>query len=139
MVVVAIIGGFALSGSPATERSRRFDQQRINDLQMISTSIDQSINNSTSDGRLPLTIEELRNQRDIYIGSTIDPKTKKPYEYRPLTTETYELCASFEMAMTQEQNSNPELMYPNPKMGSNFWDHEAGRKCYTVTVNRFTK
>ena len=40
VIVVAVIG-FALSGTPQEQRLRRTDQQRIMDLQSISSSVDQ--------------------------------------------------------------------------------------------------
>jgi len=37
IVLAALVWGFTLAGSPQNERLRRFDSQRVNDLQMIQT------------------------------------------------------------------------------------------------------
>ncbi len=62
------------------ERARRLDTQRINDLESIASSIDQYYNN-VNHSQLPASLDELKQERNIYIGNTIDPETGSPYGY----------------------------------------------------------
>lgn len=122
VVIVAVVWGFALVGSPWTTRLQRFDQQRVDDLQTIFREIqslcrDPDIKDELK-RPLPLTLDELavlaRHER---INLT-DPETGKRYVYTVKDGTTYELCATFSL----ERDSDVKV----------FWNHSSGQHCFTV-------
>lgn len=128
LVVTAVaIAGLIVAGSPSQERARRADDQRIQDLQQISYAVDTFW---TQNARLPETLEELRNARDVYISSIQDPESGMPYEFRQLTSDQYELCATFGTASEDTTSGKP--LEP----GNTFWQHGAGYGCFTVDVRK---
>ena len=111
-----------LVGSPATARLRRFDQQRLNDLQTIFREVqslcqDPDIKHELKRA-LPATLDELAVLARTERINLTDPETKERYLYRVKDGTTYELCATFSM----ERDSDVEV----------FWNHPSGKHCYTV-------
>lgn len=127
LMLLAIITGLVVVGSPATEQARRLDAERINHLQMIQSYIVSFWRNTN---RLPASLDELSDPlQGIQIPR--DPKTGEPYEYRILGPRTLELCAMFDGAR-QGNNIYPEQ--PKAELEGD-WDHDAGRACFTRTIN----
>lgn len=135
-VCVVVVVGFFLAGTPAEERARRYDMQRVNDLQSITSAVDTFYN---SQKRLPASIEEMRAQPNTYLQTAVDPTTAVPYEYRTVDQKNYEVCATFESDASQGNDIGVK-MAPAP-IGivnpPNYWTHPIGRKCYTVRVNEW--
>lgn len=138
---IAAIGGLFLSGAPSKQRARRFDEQRVNDLQSISSAIDQVYNSQTDGGKVPDSLESLRNRRDIYVNSLVDPETQQAYEYRPTGTDAYALCANFATDGSEQRDGrNGSAIYPKPLgAGTDFWEHPVGKKCFEITVQKWNK
>ena len=141
-VLSVIIAGFVTVGPPSLERARRLDQQRVNDLQQISSAVDQYYN---QDGRdvLPSSLTDLRQTQNSYVPSLADPKTGQPYGYRVTSSTAYELCATFEMDASSTNPHEPGLPYP-PMMPMskgtlNGWSHGVGRTCFPITVQKWPK
>ncbi|MCC7357193.1 hypothetical protein IT408_01675 [Candidatus Uhrbacteria bacterium] len=135
MVSVTAIGGMIISGAPSKERARRIDQQRISDLQSISSAIDQIYTNQKDTKKLPNTLDELRQRSDVFVSSIIDPETNTPYTYRITGANSYQLCATFKTdGVDQAELSKSEGMYP--KNGTDFWNHSVGEKCYSFTISK---
>lgn len=134
-VVIVVVAGLWLAGSPAKERARRMDAARVSDLQNISNAIDQYYNTNTS---LPSDLETITKVRDIYyVSSIVDPETQTTYEYTVRGKDTYDLCATFTTVKTKDQaQQRPE---PYPLGESRFWEHGAERTCYTITARTFPK
>lgn len=139
VVVIATASiGFYLVGTPATQRARKFDERRINDLQLLNGSI---INYWTIKRQLPPNLATLAATN--YYGDRIpqDPETGQPYEYNIKSDLSYELCASFKLP--HQDNSNivkPVPAYdsrilPYPPYGNDSWNHSAGRACFTRTID----
>lgn len=141
LMVTATVGvGLYLAGSPSKERGRRFDEQRVNELQQIATAVDSAY---YRDGRLPTALEQLSAAPEYgYVPSLVDPETGAPYEYRPTDGDTYELCATFETESQQtDQYGRPKPVPTRPMMeaampypGYRDWTHGAGRHCFQLTV-----
>lgn len=133
-VGVVVVTGFFLAGSPAEERARRFDTQRVNDLQMITNAVDTFYN---AQKRLPSSLEEMRNQPNIYLQTNADPTTGVAYEYRAVDQKNYEICATFETDASK--NNDMSGKYAPVPVGvanpPNYWAHTQGRTCYTVKAN----
>ncbi len=130
-ILASIIVGFMVVGSPATQRERRYDSQRISDLQTIQWQV---VNYWQQKTVVP---ENLTQLEDPISGFKVpvDPKTKSAYEYRRTASLAFELCATFDrsgenFALMREYS----MIYPAGPMNEN-WDHEAGRQCYTRTID----
>ena len=122
VVVVAIVLGVALVGSLTTARLKRFDYQRLADLQTIHRELqllchDPDVKDELK-RELPSTLEELASLARSERINLIDPETQQPYVYTVTDATSYELCATF----TLERNSDVEV----------FWNHPTGRHCFTV-------
>lgn len=129
MVVVVAIVGLYIAGSPGQERDYRLDEQRLNDLQEIASSIDLYYEQH---GSLPENLDMLteeRQARNYYIRSVTDPETDLPYEYSITSDTAYSLCASFIMPSREEPGEYPRSVY----MGvQEEWGHDAGYYCFDL-------
>lgn len=129
-IAAVIVGGFFLAGSPANQRLVRFDQQRINDLQMIQQEV---INYWQRKDALPATLDDLSNDINGYRPSK-DPETQASYEYAVKSSLTFELCADFKTSSEKNQRiSEPMRPYGDPYQQN--WDHAQGRVCFTRTID----
>ena len=122
VVVVAVVWGFALVGSPGTTRLQRFDQQRLDDLQTIFREIQSLCRDSDIKDELkrslPETLDELASLARHERINLTDPETGQRYGYTLKDGTTYELCATFSL----ERDSDMQV----------FWNHLSGEHCFTV-------
>lgn len=136
IAVVAVVAvGLYLAGSPARERDRRFDEQRLNALQQVSSAVQYYFDRQTS---LPKTLDELKGKPDYYIPALLDPKTGTSYEYTILSATTYELCATFDLPSAQSDPHTPKPAYGVYRGGSDadFWNHAEGRVCFSFDLSK---
>ena len=113
-VLISVALAFAVTGSPGHQRSLALDEQRVRDIETISSFL-----SVPSDrGSLPITLPS-----DIV---RIDPSTKRPYEYRRLNAHRYRLCATFDLAAPR--GDAPYAYYGNSRVSS----HRAGRQCFVI-------
>ncbi len=134
VILVVLASGFFLVGSPAQQRERRFDDQRISDLQNIQSTIAYSY--YTSKQKLPPSLNDLRN--DI-SGFTVpvDPQTGQAYQYRVTGQLSFELCADFK---TNSQGGKVDRSYPQPVVMpytgvQQNWQHSIGNVCFSRTID----
>ncbi len=120
-VVISIVIGFSLLGSPIKQRRVRSDQQRLQDLYAISETLyaqlarSQELNEPIAlPTELPDTVQ------------TTDPISGDAYIYRPLGETEYELCATFE---TDSSDRPPRGETPP---GYEFWQHPLGEHCFQM-------
>ena len=111
LVLGAIFMAFAIVGTPQDARRRKADAQRVDHLTKIAESVSQS--------ELTLT----------------DPTTHRPYEYRKIDANTFELCATFETD-TIVNRSADESGYNYYDSGNTFRKHHAGRQCFVLPFKR---
>lgn len=132
-VVVSIIAGFFIVGTPGEQRKQRFDEQRIQNLQNVQNEI---INYWTAKKELPQNLDALKNNISGFIPQT-DPETKVAYEYNILAPLKFELCANF-------NTSNKEGKFKDVRSGLNYgyndpynqnWEHTNGRVCFTRDID----
>jgi len=124
IVLGSIVWGFAVLGSPATQRLYKYDTAKVNDLSQLRGAIE---NHYYTNEVLPETIDSLDSS---YYVAKLDSQTQKPYEYRKVSNLEYELCADFNLSSKGTGNQVPEYMYMNEN-----WDHEIGRTCFTQKIN----
>lgn len=129
LVTASVIGGLLLAGSPSQQRKTQLDTQRINDLQNISSTLDLYWNKNKN---LPSTLESLRDSREFFLGSIVDPETLQPYSYNKLDSDTSELCATFDAP--SEKRDVTEPISPYRRFQSDFWNHGVGYHCFTIDV-----
>jgi uncharacterized protein DUF5671 len=129
LFVGTLVWGFALAGSPRSERLRRLDERRVEDLKAIEEAIDRICLGPTStrpEGPpemkkpLPKTLDEIVASAPSDRPSIVDPATGAPYEYRITGQTTLELCATFDRARDESWDVR--------------WNHPAGRHCFEIDL-----
>ena len=136
VVLTSVILGFFIIGTPSEQRDRRFDERRINDLQMLQSQI---INYWVQKETLP---QELSVLEDSISGFMVpqDPQTEADYEYHILSPLSFELCATFKTSTEDFTFSyrGSEFFYKAPVPYGVYqpsWEHEAGRTCFERTID----
>ncbi len=148
LVIAMIVWSFNVIGSPADQRKFRMDQRRLDDLQSIQWQV---INYWQQKEKMPLTLDELSNPLSGYILPR-DPEFQKGmlYEYKKVGDKSFELCATFAMPLPQGwvpgstggyypmdsvRDVPISAVAPYPAGVQDSWDHEAGRACFTRTID----
>lgn len=128
LILVSIVSGFFIIGSPMKARALRFDERRVNDLSLLQGEI---INFWQQKKKLPNALSDLK---DDIRGFTppVDPATGAAYEYKKLKGLSFELCATFNLE-TPTQHKQQYKYYEN--IYNQNWQHGAGRACFTRTVD----
>lgn len=130
LVLVAVVWGIVIVGSPAAGRQQRFDELRLEDLRSIQSEIfsiiydDKSPKPVTETPRpvkpLPSTLEDVQAQALYQRPNIVDPETGEPYEYTTSGNSSFTLCASFNFEVAERYEV--------------FWNHPAGRHCFEFTT-----
>jgi hypothetical protein len=126
VMFAAVLGGFHVLGSPAHQRDLRLDTRRVQNLTALSMAIR---NVWMTNHTLPADLDAI----DTPIRRTVDPVTGKPYGYRRLSDETYNLCAEFAAASEDSQSALATSYYLQNLPG---WKHPAGLYCYTFNIKQ---
>jgi hypothetical protein len=134
IVVITIIAGFFVVGSPKEERLHRSDEQRVSDLSFIQSEITNFWQNKE---RLPQNLDELTNEIRG-VKAPRDPETDVEYEYRIIDEENliFELCAIFSLS-SPESEINPKripIRSPEPFLNET-WQHGEGHTCFERTID----
>lgn len=133
IVAAAVVAGFFVIGSPATERLRRADDQRIADLQNIQWQV---VNYWQSKEKLPTNLDMLTDNISGW-RAPLDPETGTNYNYQATGELSFNLCANFNL----EGSDNSEFAVPRsaPKMidapASDNWQHSSGYHCFERTID----
>lgn len=139
VVAAALVGGFFIVGSPATQRARRFDDQRINDLQSIQYQV---LNYWQKKGVIPDSLDQLKDEFSGYMPPH-DPETNKSYEYELVGQSAlrFKLCADFKTNGVSYGSGNAyplavrDASYPHGGQTDN-WTHDAGRVCFERSIDK---
>ncbi|MEX0877784.1 MAG: DUF5671 domain-containing protein [Candidatus Spechtbacterales bacterium] len=133
IVGITVVAGFVLAGSPQSERLRRFDERKVNDLSSIQWQV---VSFWQDKDRLPNDLSELKDSISGY-SAPLDPQTGEMYEYSVLGELEFELCATF----NSESSSNvgvyeryPTKLIPGREEFDN-WAHGAGRVCFEREID----
>lgn len=140
IVLATLVAGFFVVGTPSQQRARRFDETRINNLQLIQNQL---LNYWIQKEKLPEQINELTKDQLSGFALPVDPETGINYGYHKLTAFSFDLCADFK---TDSKNypefpgENPP--YPTPVLlrfskdhPSNTWTHGKGETCFERTID----
>lgn len=136
VILVAIVAGFFIVGSPKEQRAMRMDEQRVYDLQSIQSAVlDYWIRKDV----LPESLDVLQ---DPFAGykAPVDPDTRASYEYTIKGDLEFEICAVFQTDKSAGMNPNGEVyprMYYNAFSDSSFdvWTHSIGRTCFSRVID----
>ena len=118
LVAAAVVRGLFMIGPIEEQRKRKFDERRLSDLQRIASSVEFYYR----------THDELPDNLDVLAtlpeGSVprMDPESGKPYTYRRISADSYELCATFALASDESMPLR--------------WAHKAGPACFRHRVRR---
>lgn len=127
---IAIVGGFFIAGSPTQERMRKFDSQRVADLQSIQWQI---VYFWQTKQELPQALSNLTNDISGF-SAPLDPETGAAYGYEVRGQFTFALCADFSQASSEGAGSS--IAYPASVDGMpQNWGHGAGRVCFERTID----
>lgn len=136
LVVFVIIAGFLVMGSPSTQKKKRFDAERVTDLDSIQYSI---LNYWQTKEKLPVTLKDLD---DPLYGFTapLDPRSFEPYEYVTTGPLSFKLCAIFEREslVTLDTKNYPVPIYQDEHFRgiTGNWQHVAGKTCFDRNIDK---
>lgn len=123
VVVAALVLGFMNSETPKEVREARIDDNQITDLQDMQWRIEDYYRVHST---LPETVGDVYDSLPVPLA----PENRAAYEYKPTSTTTYELCATF----AQDSNQN-DYRYAAPISEKNYtWTHSAGKWCFERTI-----
>lgn len=138
VVLVAVIAGFFIAGSPSDRRTARFDERRVQDLSSIQSQIITYWQNKKV---LPPVLGDLTNDI-LNITVPVDPKTAESYEYKILGGLKFQLCATFETESRGDINAIGLKTAPLDTLEAvdtmainSVWDHGIGRTCFERTID----
>lgn len=138
VLIVMLVAGFMVMGSPAEQRALRLDQERVNDLQQIQSRV---VDHWRAHDVLPTSLDELSSAVGITHAVPRDPETDAAYTYRTTDDLTFELCAVFARA-SQDTHRSPispsferDAYISDPDTGAIAWQHPAGEHCFTRQIN----
>jgi hypothetical protein len=126
VVIAAFIAAWFFVESPQTARERRLDQVVVSNIYSLESAVNQYYERNQ---RLPESLDELR-EGGVYLNeqALIDPESKEKIEYRKLSEESYEFCATFRLA------SDSGIDRPYPIYSGDNKYHEAGYQCVPGTL-----
>jgi hypothetical protein len=128
---LVILYGFVVAGSPGSERDRKTDELRVDDIRTIADAIldyaydGRRYQATTPDEILdvPTSLSAFVKENPRYSISLTDP-TGEAYRYEALGSDVFNVCSTFD---TQSES----LQWQAP-----FWEHPAGAYCYTFDTSR---
>lgn len=132
LVIVSIIAGFFIIGTPQEIRQLKQDAVRVQDLQSVQWQI---VNYWQQKESLPASLEELR---DPLSGNIIpvDPKTGASYTYTRTSPLDFALCATFEQKGGDQYSATRPVMDPAMEKGiEENWAHDAGEVCFDRSID----
>jgi len=137
LIVVTIVSGFFIVGTPQQARLARYDAQKVSDLQNIQSQITTYYQ---AKQKLPSVITDLNNSLN-YGPVPNDPQTGESYGYQLGEGLSFKLCAEFNAASRLNQPA-PETrtVMPIPAGIKNVpvqdnWQHDAGHVCFDRVID----
>lgn len=132
-IILAFGFGFYVMGSPYAQKQKRFDADRVSDLQMIQNQI---ISYWQTKNNLPVTFKDIEDPISGFIFPS-DPLTKVPYEYVVTGKLSFQLCATFSRETPTGATSGifSEPAFPYKNVMDENWQHGVGRACFDRTID----
>ncbi|HEY4583795.1 MAG TPA: DUF5671 domain-containing protein, partial [Lysobacter sp.] len=120
-VAASLVAAIAVIGSPATQRTQRFDERRVQGLQQVASEVERY---AASERRLPAGLDALGRWSPGDGRRWNDPQNGRRFEYHVLDARRYELCAVF-AGPSPAGDGAPSF---------DEWRHPAGRHCFMRPV-----
>jgi hypothetical protein len=131
-ILLSIIGGFLIIGSPSTQRQERFDKERVFNLQSIQSEVASYWQHKEA---LPVELVDLEDSITGFVVPT-DPESGETYEYNMVSDLSFELCAVFARPSAEVNTSRPRrIVEPFGSFSAVTWEHGAGRVCFERTID----
>ena len=121
VVTAVVITAMVIVGSPATERQRRLDAARVQDLETIERLVDGF---ARVHGSPPADVDTLAHEPGYAVPRN-DPESGIPYGYEKLSANSFRLCAIFTTDSADAGNSGSYPLALNAT-----WAHGRGRQCF---------
>lgn len=132
LVLVTIIAGFFVIGTPQEIRNVKQDNIRVQDLQNIQWQI---VNYWQQKEALPATLQEVEDPLSGYT-LPVDPETGDSYVYERTGDLEFKLCATFEREGGQDYSIARPVMDPTMEKGmQDNWVHGFGEVCFDRTID----
>ncbi len=132
VVVIAIISGFFIMGTPGQVRLYRYDSQKVSDLQNIQWQV---VNYYQQKQSIPADLASIEDPLSGWVNPK-DSQTGEGYRYEKTGALSFRLCALFN-AETQGAG-DPSVTKPVPYMGGlegENWQHGVGEVCFDRTID----
>jgi len=127
-VILAVVVGFFVMGSPYAQKEKRFDANRVDGLQTIQNQI---IYYWQAKQKLPAVLDDIKDSLSGFV-MPVDPTTEAQYEYLVKGKYSFQLCATFSKetpeGMAVADFSRPVSVYKT--LANENWQHGAGRVCF---------
>ncbi len=134
LILVTIVAGFFIIGTPWQARQYRLDDQRTQDLQNLQSQI---LSFYQSKQQLPSVLKQLEDPT-LYFNVPVDPETGASYEYIKDADLGFQLCATFTAASRSQQINGRTTPVPASYGGkgiSDNWQHGVGRTCFVRSID----
>ena len=134
LVIVTIIAGFFIVGTPQQARLYRVDEQKVNDLTMIQYQV---VNYWQSKEKLPATLSDLNDPLAGFVVP-VDAETLQPYTYQATGQLSFKLCATFHTESYGSSDNGRTAPMPVGMSGkgiSENWQHGVGETCFERTID----
>ncbi|MEI8123559.1 MAG: DUF5671 domain-containing protein [bacterium] len=132
IILIGITYGVIQNGSPITLRAKQMDERRLSDLMTIQNQIVYS--QWQNKGDIPTNLEVLNEPISGFVIPK-DPETRESYEYRKISTNSFELCATFKTGSNDSSRSKSMVINPANTVNEN-WQHASGRVCFERTIDQ---
>ncbi len=134
LVVLSIVSGFFIVGTPQQARQYRLDEQRVSDLQNVQWQL---VNYWQQKQALPASLEQLNDPISGFVAPT-DPLSGAAYRFERTGATAFKLCATFaaEDRYVDQTYARPVTAIPaEVKTAGDTWEHGAGEVCFDRTID----
>lgn len=129
VIVLSVISGFFIMGSPTDQRLYRFDEQKVADLQNIQWQIITYWQNTDA---LPVSLQAVNDPIYGFIAP-MDPQSGDAYEYIVTSPLSFSLCATFNKP--DRTSAMDARLYEAKLVANETWTHKEGRTCFDRTID----
>lgn len=137
LVLITIVAGFFIIGTPQQMRAQKQDAIRVQDLQNIQWQV---VNYWQQKQKLPVDLAALADPISNAMVPS-DPQTKQPYEYSATGKLSFKLCATFATEggtvgyQSRPMSASIEAPVPAGKGAEDNWQHASGEVCFDRTID----
>ena len=126
-LTAAVVAGFFVIDSPKTQRQYKVDEQRVSDLWTVQSAIEVYWWEHEA---LPASLAEVNTSLQL----PTDPVTGESYAYSAITSDEYELCATFDLESEQRDTFARPASFSGGVVARDFYAHRSGVDCFERSV-----